>query len=101
MTKNPILNALAAFAYIFSVSSFIFFGQRIEDDNIGILAPVMALSLFTLSAAAMGYIFLSQPLQMITEGKKKQGVNLFLTTLGIFGGITIVILLIFSFQIHG
>lgn len=92
MTKNPILNALAALLYIIAVSSFMFFGQRIEDSSIGIFAPIAALSLFTLSAGIMGYVFLFHPVQMIIEGKKKQGVELFLKTLAIFGGITFLLL---------
>lgn len=93
MTKNPILNAATAIAYIIAVSSFVFFVGTFEDDKIGVLAPIMALSLFTLSAAVMGYIFLSQPLQMIVGGKKKQGVDLFLRTVGSFAVITIAIFL--------
>ena len=52
------------------------------------LAPVVFLSLFTLSAAVMGYLFCYQPLQLYIDGKKKQAVNLFLHTTLIFGCFT-------------
>jgi hypothetical protein len=38
----------------------------------------------------MGYLFLSQPIQLFLDGKKKQAVSLFLQTLGVFACITLV-----------
>jgi hypothetical protein len=96
VTRNPFLNALAAFAYIAGVASFMFFGARIEDAKIGIFAPIAALSLFTLSAGFMAYVFCYQPFVLYFDGKKKQAIDLFLRTLGIFGGVTILLLIIIA-----
>ena len=91
MTKNPILNALAAGGYIVMVALVMNFATKNLPREDTLLAPIAAVSLFTLSAAVMGYVFLSQPLQMIVGGKKKQGVDLFIKTVASFGVITAVI----------
>ncbi|MCL5433185.1 MAG: hypothetical protein M1524_03695 [Patescibacteria group bacterium] len=97
MTKNPFINAVCALAYIIAVSSMMFYGTQFSKPDDSILAPVAVLSLFTLSAAVMGYLFLYQPLQLYLDGKKKIAVDLFLKTLAVFGVITILILtLLFS-----
>lgn len=99
MTKNPVINALTALGYISLVASVMFFGTKLAgskpDDSV--LAPIAFISLFTLSAAVMGYIFLSNPLQLYLDGKKKEGINLFVKTLGIFGVITAAVLSIVFF----
>ncbi len=98
MTKNPILNALAALVYIVLVSSAMYYGSNYagqSDDSV--FAPIAMISLFTLSTAVMGYIFLGKPLQLYLDDKKKEGVELFLRTMAIFGGLTVIFLLIFFF----
>ena len=89
MTKNPILNALAALAYIAVLVSIIFYGGDFIEHSVedSIFTPIAFLSLFVFSAATMGYIFLGTPLQMFLEGEKKQAVDLFLKTLFSFAGI--------------
>ena len=98
MSKNPIINALSASGYIIlivSVINFISHVQKNKPDTA--FAPVVFLSLLTLSVAMMGYLFFYQPLQLFIQGKKKEGVNLFVQTLGVFGIITVVALvLLFS-----
>jgi len=42
----------------------------------------------------MAYIFLYQPVQLFIDGKKKQAVNLFVRTVGIFAVFTAVILVL-------
>lgn len=97
MTKNPFLNALAAITYIVLVASFMFYGVNHKRGDDTVLAPIAFMSLFTLSAGMMAYFFLNQPLQLYLDGKKKEGVKLFLHTLIIFGAVTItVITLLFS-----
>jgi hypothetical protein len=96
MTKNPIINALGAFAYIVIVASAMFYGSNYAGQSEeSLIAPIAMISLFTLSAAVMGYLFLSQPLQLYLDDKKKEGVNLFVRTLAIFAGLTILILAVF------
>jgi len=92
MTRNPILNALAAIAYIALLVSLIFYGPALLaafSFNLAqvpeIFAPITVLSLFVFSAALMGYLFLYQPLLLILAGEKKEGTKLFLQTVGAFG----------------
>lgn len=97
MTKNPFVNALAAILYIALIALVMTWGGRMAPKDQSFLAPVAAMSLFTFSAALMGYLFCYQPGVMYFDGKKKEAVKLFLQTVGIFGGITILILvLLFS-----
>lgn len=89
MTKNPILNALCAIAYIAGLVSLVFYGQMIINVPFGdaptVLIPIAFLSVFVFSAALMGYLFLYQPLLLILAGEKKQGTDLFLKTVAAFG----------------
>lgn len=91
MTKNPVINALSASAYIFLVVTVMNSLMKYAPKEDGFLAPVLALSMFTLSAAVMGYIFGSQPLQLFLDGKKKEAVKLFLQTVGAFALVTIIV----------
>ena len=97
MTKNPVYNALAASAYIVLVAWVMNTGTRLFPHTNSFLAPVAVLSLFTLSAALMGYLFCYEPGQLYFNGKKKQAVTLFLQTVLAFGFLTMVALvLLFS-----
>lgn len=93
MTKNPFLNALAAIVYIVLIVSIMnLLGSLAPEGEDGIMAPILGLSLFTLSAAVMGYIFIGMPLRLYLEGEKQAAVGLFLKTVGVFAGITLIIL---------
>lgn len=97
MTKNPFTNAFTASLYIMVVASIMFYGTKHTGNVESVVVPIAVISLFTLSAAVMGYLFLYQPLQLYLDGKKKSAVNLFLQTVVVFAGITILILaLLFS-----
>lgn len=91
MTKNPFINAWSAALYITLVALFMFYGVKSFPSKDTILTPIAMLSLFTLSAAVMGYIFLYQPLIYFLEGHKKSAVNLFLQTVAVFAGITVLV----------
>lgn len=91
MTKNPFINALVAAIYIVLV---VFAVNIVADNevNIGVaqfITPIMMISLFTLSAAVMGYVFCYQPLRLYLDGDKEKGVKLFLKTVLIFAIIPI------------
>ena len=95
MTKNPIINAIGASVYIIlvvSVMQFIMKTQGSKPDSF--FAPVVFLSMLTLSVVMMAFLFFYQPLQLFIDGKKKQAVNLFVKTVGIFGVITAVALIL-------
>lgn len=94
MTRKPLINAVLALIYIVIVAGVLWTGTILKAGANSFVAPVAMLSLFTFSAAVMGYIFFYQPFVLYFEGKKKAGVDLFLQTLFIFGGITIAILAI-------
>ncbi len=98
MTKNPILNALGAAIYIglvVSVINLLSITQGNKPDTA--FAPVVFLSLLTLSVAVMATVFFYQPLQLFIDGKKKQAVDLFIKTVGVFAVFTILVLvLLFS-----
>jgi len=92
MTKNPILNALAAGAYIVIVVLVINTFADGPDGPDTIFIPMFMISMFVLSAAVMGYIFLSQPIMLYLDGHKKQAVDFFLKTVGTFACLTVVFL---------
>lgn len=98
MTKNPLLNALGASSYIGIVVTVMnYISKNLGNKPDTAFAPVVFLSLLTLSVTIMAYIFFYQPFQLFIEGKKKQAINLFTQTVGIFAAFTIVILtLLFS-----
>jgi hypothetical protein len=86
MSKNPVLNAAVAFGYIVAIVLVIsqFVDGAVEDSGFALLIPMAMISLFTLSAAVMGYVFLFEPVKMFMAGEQKKGVTLFLQTTGIF-----------------
>lgn len=95
MTKNPIINALGASAYIiFGVIVMNFVTQPLKNKPDTFMAPIVFLSLLTLSVAVMAFLFFYQPLMLFIEGKKKDAINLFLKTVGIFAAITVFALIL-------
>lgn len=94
MTRKPWLNAFAALIYIVVIAAVLWTGTILKAGQNSFVIPVVMLSLFTFSAAVMGYLFFYQPFVLYTEGKKKAGVDLFLQTLFVFGGITALVVAI-------
>lgn len=95
MTKNPIINALGASAYIFLVVCVMnFVTQPLKNRPDTFFAPIIALFVLTLSVAIMAYMFFYQPVILFIDGKKKQSVNLFVKTVAIFAGITLIVLIL-------
>ena len=98
MTKNPLINAFGASSYIIMVVSVMnFVTQSLRDKPDTFFAPVIVLFVLTLSVAVMAYLFFYQPLLLFIEGKKKEAVNLFVKTVGIFAVFTSVVLLLLFF----
>ena len=98
MSKNPFINALGASGYIVLVASIMrIVSQTQANKPDTFFAPVAFLSLLTLSVVVMAYLFFYQPLQLFIEGKKKQAIDLFVKTAGIFAVITVIVsILVFS-----
>lgn len=98
MSKNPIINALSASAYIIlGVTVMIFVTQPLKNKPDTFFAPIVFLSLLTLSVAVMAFLFFYQPLLLLIEGKRKEAVSLFVKTVGIFAALTVVaLILLFS-----
>src|SRR3989344_3267106 len=95
MSKNPIINALGAAGYIGLVAfviNLISLTHRNKPDTA--FAPVVFLSLLTLSVTVMAFLFFYKPLQLFIEGKKKEAVNLFVKTVGVFAAFTSVLLIL-------
>lgn len=88
MTKSPVYNASAASLYIILIALFMSVGTKHIPKEDTVFAPIAMISLFTLSAAVMGYLFCYSPLMLYFDGKKKQSVNLFLQTVGMFAVFT-------------
>lgn len=93
MTKNPILNALLAAAYIAGLVGLmsLFVDSKVEQTA-PLLLPVLMISLFTLSAAVMGSIFFYQPFRMYFDGQKQEAATLVAQTIGAFGVMVVLLL---------
>lgn len=93
MFKNPYVNSIIAEVYIIIVVSVInFFGKPNTPDTF--FDSVAAISLFVLSAAVMGYLFLGESLQLYLDGEKKKAISFFLKTIIGFAVITIAAIVI-------
>ena len=100
MTKNPLCNALFAIAYIIMLVSVVFTGPHLLNaPQQSIFYPMLALSVLVLSVALMAYLFFYQPVLMLLDGKRDEGVNLFLHTVGIFA-FSIAVLLSLAISVH-
>lgn len=93
--KNPYLNSIYAEAYIILLVSL---GHLFAKPNTPdkFFDPIVALSLFVLSEAVMGYLFLGEPLQLFLSGEKKQAVSFFMKTVASFAVITLIVVAITS-----
>jgi hypothetical protein len=100
MTKNPLINAFCASAYIIlvvSIMTFVTSPLRNKPDTIG--APIIVLSVLTLSVATMAYIFFYQPVMYFIDGKKKLAIDLFVKTVAYFGIFTAIALSLLFFGV--
>lgn len=90
MSKNPIIHAAAASAYILlGVTVMNFVTKPLHDKPDTFFAPVVFLSLLTLSVAVMAFLFFYEPVMLFIAGKKKEAVNFFVKTVGTFAVITV------------
>src|ERR1035437_3052387 len=81
--KKPFIHALAAALYIVII---VFVMDTVTSILPGktILIPMAVLSLFVLSAAVMGFLFLFEPVQLYMDNHKKEAVAFFVKVVGFF-----------------
>jgi hypothetical protein len=91
MTRNPLINSLAALGYIVLVCLAMNFVTQKAGPPAPFLAMLAFISLFTLSAAVMTYLFAYQPVQLYFAGHKKAAITLFLHTTALFGLFTLIL----------
>lgn len=89
--KKPFLHALAAAAYIVVIVSVVnLLTSALKSQNETIIIPMAMLSLFVLSAAVMGFLFLSEPLYLLMENKKQEAIMFFAKVAGFFACFVVV-----------
>jgi len=83
--KKPFLHALGAVIYIVFIVLVIQGANYLLKEVMGtIIIPMTMLSLFVLSAAVMGYFFLSEPISLLVENRKKEAIVYFAKIVGFF-----------------
>ncbi len=99
MRWNPFINAGAAVAYIALVVQFMHYIETIRHDTPDTIFDGMGfISLFVFSASVMGFLFFYRPVMLFVENRRGEAVSYFLKTLGIFGVITAILLVLVSTQ---
>lgn len=93
MFNNPYVNAFLAGLYIAVPASILYYAGEYVGRVSGPLGPIAFLALFVLSAAIMGFLFVSQPLRLFLEGNKTEAFAFFSKTVGAFAVITLVFIL--------
>ncbi len=92
MIKNPFLNAFMALGYIALIILVISKTSSIAAHTPDvILAPVTMLSLFVLSAAIMGILFVYEPLCLFLENQKREALSFLLKTVGTFAVFVVIL----------
>lgn len=82
--KKPIVYALNAIVYIVFIVSLINLTSTFRARPDTILAPMIMLGLFVLSVAVMGFLFLSEPINLYMEGQKREALLTFGKIVGAF-----------------
>ena len=83
--KKPFLHALGAALYIVIIVIVAqLVSGALKSQNGTILIQMTALSLFVLSAAIIGYFFLSESLYLLVENRKQEAIAFFAKVVGFF-----------------
>jgi len=94
---NSFLSALGVLGYVCLIGWLLFNGENIFGKQDSFIMPILLLLLLIISASITGLLVLGKPIHLYLNGLKKQGITLFLVTLGwlaIFSLVIIVFLLI-------
>jgi len=97
--KQSVMHAVAAVLYIVIIAAIMSRAERIfGQGEDGVLAPILFLLLFVVSAATMGMLIFGKPVMLYIDGKKREGVEMAFCTVGSLAIITasIFVILIFS-----
>ena len=71
--KKPFLYASGAALYIIIIVFVVqTVSSALQSENGTLVIPMTMLSLFVLSAAVMGFLFLSEPLYLLVENRKRE-----------------------------
>lgn len=85
LMKKPFIYALAATLYIIVIVLVVqAVTSVLKSQSETIIIPMTMLSLFVLSAAVMGFLFLSEPLYLLVENRKQEAIVFFAKVVGIF-----------------
>jgi hypothetical protein len=99
MTLHPITNAVAATLYIAVVALFLRYIESIRHDTPDTFIDSLGfLSLFTLSAAIMAFLFFYQPVRLLIEKKPREATAFLMMMIATFGLLTVMLLLLASMQ---
>lgn len=82
--KKPFLFALVVALYIVFIVSIISSLSLFMPKEDNIFMPIVMLSLFVLSTAVMGFLFLSEPIQLYMENHKQEAAVFFSKTVEFF-----------------
>jgi len=82
LVQRSFLNALGTALYIIVVATVLFNSNKIFEQKDNAFTPMAALMLFVLSAAITGSLVIGKPVLMYLDGQKKEGVKLFMYTVG-------------------
>lgn len=91
--KHAFTNAFLTALYIGLLASFFFYilPMYFAEEPDTVFAPIMALMLFVFSAAVTGSLVLGKPILWYIDGKKKEAVQLFFSTLFAFFSILLLV----------
>lgn len=92
--KQGLLSAGLAAGYVALVSAFMAHAEKIfGGKEPGPLGPVVFLLLFVVSASVMCLLVFGKPVMMYIDGKKREAVELLVSTIAILATITVLLLI--------
>lgn len=99
MKWHPAVNAVLAFAYIGAVSLLLRYLESTRHDTPDtIVDGIGFISLVVFSASVMAFLFFYQPLVLLLERRKREAASYSLKTIGIFGAVTVLMLILVGMQ---
>ena len=87
------VDAVGAAAYVALVASLMYNAPRFVGQGRSVLVPIALLLLFVFSAAFTGTMVIGRPALWYLDGRKGDAVSLFVATMAILLGLTVVALL--------